>query len=85
MFIKGLVYLLTIVLWLMITRRFDSTLQVFIIDLLSRIICTTVIVSDWCITNLAHGWEGSIQSIACIVRGGNWSLSGSSDRSSSER
>jgi len=70
MFIKGLVYLLTIVLWL-ITRRFDSTLQVFIIDLLSRTICTTVVVSDWCITNLAHGWGGgggggSIQKIFFI-------------------
>ena len=38
------------------------------VDLLSRTICTTVVVSDWCITNLAHGWWISIQG---IVRGGN--------------
>ena len=31
------------------------------VDLLSRTICTTVVVSDWCITNLAHGWWVSIQ------------------------
>ena len=38
------------------------------VDLLSRTICIIVVVSDWCITNLAHGWWVSIQS---IVRGGN--------------
>ena len=43
----------------------------FSINLLSRIICTTVVVSDWCITNLAHGWWVSIQSIVGIVRGRN--------------
>ena len=26
--------------------------------LLSLTICTTVVVSDWCITTLAHGWLG---------------------------
>ena len=26
------------------------------VDLLSQTICTTLVVSDWCITNLAHGW-----------------------------
>ena len=25
------------------------------VNLLSRTICTIVVVSDWCITNLAHG------------------------------
>ena len=31
------------------------------VDLLSRTICSTVVVSDWCITNLAHavGARGS--------------------------
>ena len=43
---------------------------------LSRTICTTVVVSDWCITNLAHNWWVSIQSIVGIVRGRNWPLSG---------
>ena len=33
------------------------------VDLLSQTICTTLVVSDWCITNLAHGWWVSIQSI----------------------
>ena len=28
------------------------------VDLLSLTICTTVVVSDWCITTLAHGWLG---------------------------
>ena len=42
----------------------------------SRTICTTVVVSDWCITNLAHDWWVSIQSIVGIVRGRNWPLSG---------
>ena len=32
------------------------------VDLLSRTICTTVVVSDWSITNLAHS--------SCISRGG---------------
>ena len=35
-----------------------------------------MVVSDWCIKNLAHGWWVSIQSIVGIVRGKNWSLSG---------
>ena len=33
------------------------------VDLLSRTICTTVVVSDWCIRNLAHRWWVLIQSI----------------------
>ena len=41
------------------------------VDLLSRTICTTVVVSDWCISNLAHGWWVSSQSIIGIVRGRN--------------
>ena len=32
-------------------------------DLLSRTICTTEVVSDWCITNLAQGCWVSVQSI----------------------
>ena len=31
-------------------------LKVPSVDLLSKTICTTVVVSDWCIKNLAHGW-----------------------------
>ena len=34
-----------------------------IVDLLSQTICTTVVVSDCCITNLANGWWVSIQGI----------------------
>ena len=33
-----------------------------IVDLLSRTMFTTVFVSDWCITNLAHSWWVSILS-----------------------
>ena len=32
---------------------------------------STVVVSDWCITNLAHSWWVSIQSIVGIVKGRN--------------
>ena len=39
-----------------------------IVDLLSRTVCATVVVSDWCITNHAHGWWVSIQSIVGVVR-----------------
>ena len=46
------------------------------VALLSRTICTTVVVSDWCITNLSHGWWVSIQSIVGTVTGRNWSLRG---------
>ena len=46
------------------------------VDLLSRTICTTVVVSDFCTTNLAHGWWISIQSINGSGGGGNWSISG---------
>ena len=41
------------------------------VDLLSWTICTTVVVSDWCIMNLAHGLWVSIQRIVGIIRGGN--------------
>ena len=37
------------------------------VGLLSQTICTTVVVSDWCITNLAHGWWVSIQSTGTLV------------------
>ena len=37
-------------------------------NLLSQTICTTVVVSDWCITNLAYCWWFSIQSIVGIER-----------------
>ena len=36
------------------------------VDLLSRTY-TTVVLSDWCITNLAHGWRVSIQSSVGIA------------------
>ena len=36
------------------------------VDLLSQTICITVVVSDLCITNVAHGWWVSIQSIVAI-------------------
>ena len=38
------------------------------VDLLSWTICTTVVVSDWYITNLAHGWSVSIQIIVLHVQ-----------------
>ena len=62
---KGLVlsFVSRLSLWYW-SRRFDRTVQVFIgdsVDSLSRTICTTVVVSDWCITNLAHDWWVSIQ------------------------
>ena len=41
------------------------------VDLLSRTICITVVVSDWCILNLACGWWVLIQRIVGIIRGGN--------------
>ena len=37
------------------------------VDLLSQTICTSLVVSDWCITNLAHGWWVSIQSTGTLV------------------
>ena len=79
-FLKGLVYLLSHDCHIDIDRdistaycRSSSRVSV---DLLSRTICTTMVVSDWCITNLAHCWWVSIQSIVGITRGGNCSLSG---------
>ena len=30
------------------------------VNVLSRTVCTTMVVSDWCITNLANGWWVSI-------------------------
>jgi len=56
MCIKGLVYRLSYDCHLDIDRdahcRSSSGDSV---ELLSRTICTSVVVSDWCITNLAHG------------------------------
>ena len=59
---KGLVYCLSL------DCHFDIDRNVSIVhcrsssgdsvDLLCRTISTTVVVSDSCITNLAHGWEG---------------------------
>ena len=49
--------------------------QAFKVDLLSRTISTTMVVRDWCITILAHGWWVLIQSIVAIIRGGNCSHS----------
>ena len=37
------------------------------VDLLSRTY-TSVVASDWCITNLVHGWRVSIQRIAGIAK-----------------
>ena len=31
------------------------------VDLLSRTICTTMVVRDWCIANLFHGWRFVVQ------------------------
>ena len=41
---------------------------------LGRTIHITVVVSDWCITNFAHGWWVSIQDTVDNIRGGNCSL-----------
>ena len=46
------------------------------VNLLSKTICTVMVVCDWCITSLAHGWWVLIQSIVGIIRGGNRSLGG---------
>ena len=43
------------------------------VDLLRWTICTTVVGSDWCFTNVAHGWWVSIQNIVGIIRRGNCS------------
>ena len=54
---------------------FDRTVQVFIgdsVDSLSRTICTTVVVSVRCITNLAHDWWVSIQIIVVNHERGLW-------------
>ena len=40
------------------------------VDLLTRTFYTTVVVSDWCITNRAHRWWVSIQGIVGIIGGG---------------
>ena len=79
-FLKGLVYLLShdchfdidygVLAALCRSSSGDS------VGLLSQTICTSVVVTDWCITNLAHGWWVSIQRILGIIRRGNWSLSG---------
>ena len=46
------------------------------VDLLSRTICTTIVVGDWCITNLAYGWRVLIKRTVGIIRGENCSLGG---------
>ena len=38
------------------------------VDSLSRTIYTTVVVSDWCITDLSHGWWVPIQGIVGNIR-----------------
>ena len=45
------------------------------VDLLRRTICTSVVVCDWCITNLSRGYLVPIHSIVGIIRGGNCSFS----------
>ena len=63
--LKGLVYRLSYVCHL-IDQRISTThcnsppSDTF--DLLSRTIFTSVFVSDWCVTNLAHSWWVSILS-----------------------
>ena len=73
---KGLVlsFVSRLSLWYW-SRRFDRTVQVFIgdsVDSLSRTICTTVVVSVRCITNLAHDWWVSIQIIVVNHDRGLW-------------
>ena len=41
------------------------------VDLQSRTIYTTMVVSDWCIPILAHGWWVSILCIVGIIKGRN--------------
>ena len=41
-----------------------------LVNLPSWTICATVVVSDWCIMNIAHGWWVSIQNIVGIIRRG---------------
>ena len=36
--------------------RRSLNLKVPSVDLLSKTICITMVISDWCIKNLAHGW-----------------------------
>ena len=73
---KGLVlsFVSRLSLWYW-SGRFDRTVQVFIgdsVDSLSRTICTTVVVSVRCITNLAHDWWVSIQIIVVNHERGLW-------------
>ena len=59
------------------SHYFGCVKQVFIasVDLLSRAISTTVVVSVWWILTLTHGQQFSIQSIVGIFREGKSSLS----------
>ena len=45
------------------------------VDLLTRTFYTTVVVSDWCITNRAYRWWVSIQGIVGIIGGGEGTVS----------
>ena len=66
--LKGLVYRLSYVCHFDIDRGISTahcrSPSSDSVDLLSRTMFTTLVVSDWCITNLAHSWWVSI-------RGGN--------------
>jgi len=76
-FMKDLfIVFLTIVTWILIAvfqphtaGLHQATVSIYCIGLL---FCTTVLVSDWCIMNLAHGWLVSIRSIVGIIRGGKF-------------
>ena len=56
MFVKGFIYRL-------------PDIETDNVDLLTRTFYTTVVVSDWCITNRAHRWWVSIQGIVGIIGG----------------
>ena len=78
MFIKGFIYRLPhIEIDRDVSNTYCRSSSGDNVDLLSRTFqYTTVVVSDWCITNHAHLWWVSIQSIVGIIRGGNYFLSG---------
>ena len=60
--LKGLVYRLSYVCHFDIDRGISTahcrSPSSDSVDLLSRTMFTTLVVSDWCITNLAHSWFG---------------------------
>ena len=63
--LKGLVYRLSYVCQFIdhgISTAHCNSPPSDTVDLLSRTMFTTVVVSDWCITNLAHSWWVSILS-----------------------